>query len=271
MATPDKPEVVHIAGALGIDQDAVTGKLIRLWMWADQQSLDGCGLCVTEAFIDRLVFCAGFADAMRNVGWILGRDGLLEFPNFSRHNGQTAKQRSESARRMAKSRQANKGLNADVAEKPQQKPQLEKRREEKSSLSKLKEGGYSPIGEADEADGLKLDPEKPSSKPVAFEKGLLTLWNSQLGFQQCRTISSGRMTALRARLREPWWRDHWEEGIKVASRSAFLTGRKASGDRTPFRANMDWFLRPDTLTKIIEGNYTDDDNNTERQYQDGKF
>ena len=31
---PDKPEVVGIADYMGIDQDAVVGKLIRLWAWA---------------------------------------------------------------------------------------------------------------------------------------------------------------------------------------------------------------------------------------------
>jgi DNA replication protein DnaT len=39
--TPDKPEVFVIADRLGIDPDAVVGKLVRLWIWADQQTTDG--------------------------------------------------------------------------------------------------------------------------------------------------------------------------------------------------------------------------------------
>ena len=52
--TPDKPEVVKLAGILGIDQDAVVGKLLRLWIWADQQSVSGNAITVTNSFLDRL-------------------------------------------------------------------------------------------------------------------------------------------------------------------------------------------------------------------------
>jgi hypothetical protein len=131
--TPDKPEVVKIATILGIDQDCVVGKLARLWIWADQNSIDGCAFSVTESFIDRITFATGFADALRKVGWLEVRSGSLSIPNFARHNGVTAKARAESARRMAKSR-AIKIVKScgNVAENAQQKPQPEKRREEYS-------------------------------------------------------------------------------------------------------------------------------------------
>ncbi len=102
---PDKTEVVAMAAKLKIkDIDTVVGKLIRLWAWADQQTVTGEGICISKGYIDRLVFCKGFADALISVGWMRGRDGSLEFVNFERHNGETAKARAESARRMAKSR-----------------------------------------------------------------------------------------------------------------------------------------------------------------------
>jgi hypothetical protein len=130
--TPDKPEVVNMADMLGIDQDAVTGKLLRLWIWADQNSLDGCALSVTKAFINRIVFCNGFATALEKVGWLNTEEGILHLPNFTRHNGVTAKKRSDSNRRMTKSRDKKKNGCANVALGVQQKAQPEKRREEKS-------------------------------------------------------------------------------------------------------------------------------------------
>ena len=134
-STTDKPEVVTMAADLNIDQDAVVGKLLRVWIWTDQQSQDGCGISVTTSFLDRLVFCNGFASAMRKVGWIEGHDSALTFPNFARHNGQTSKLRAESARRMKKSR----GNRCDnVADKAQPKAQPEKRREE--NIKKEREG-----------------------------------------------------------------------------------------------------------------------------------
>lgn len=104
---PDKQEVIAMARMLKFkDTDMVVGKLIRLWAWADLQTVDGeCVMC-TDKFIDRTVFCNGFAKALRSVGWLTGEDGALGFPNFERHNGETAKARAESARRMAKSREA---------------------------------------------------------------------------------------------------------------------------------------------------------------------
>lgn len=165
--TPDKPEVIRMASILRMDQDAVVGKLIRVWVWADQNSIDGNDITVTESFIDRLTSKRGFAAAMRSVKWLSGNDGAIIFPQFERHNGETAKARAESNRRMAKSRALRVAENlppspskseidvaeispqplrisddlvaenpqqlvlagdADVAEKAQQKPQPEKRR-----------------------------------------------------------------------------------------------------------------------------------------------
>ena len=127
-ALPDKPEVVKMAAELGIDQDAVTGKLVRLWIWADQQSVNGNGLSVTETFLDRVTFVTGFAQALRSVGWLEGEDGALSLPNFGRHNGTTAKTRANGQKRTELSRSRNA---ASVTE-PLAKALPEKRREEKS-------------------------------------------------------------------------------------------------------------------------------------------
>lgn len=132
LTLPDKPEVIRMAFQLKIDQDAVAGKLFRVWSWADQNSVDGNGIPVTEAFLNRLTDCKRFTVAMRAVGWLEGEDGLLSFPNFGRHNGRTAKERAQTNRRVADSRQRN--CNGDsvtsVTVPPLEKPLPEKRREE---------------------------------------------------------------------------------------------------------------------------------------------
>lgn len=123
---PDKPEVVAMSARLNIDQDAVVGKLIRLWVWADQQSANGNGLSVTKIFIDRITLCPGFSDALNSVGWLLGSDGAISFPNFDRHNGTTAKARASTNRRV----KAHRSGNGSVTPPPLQKALPEKRREE---------------------------------------------------------------------------------------------------------------------------------------------
>lgn len=138
--TLDKPEVVKLAGILGIDQDAVVGKLLRLWIWADQQSVSGNAITVTNSFLDRLVFCPGFAAGLVKVGWLNGREGLLSIPNFDRHNGQSAKNRANTNRRVANSRKAHhervaKTCNENVTLEPLQKPLPEKRREDNTTTT----------------------------------------------------------------------------------------------------------------------------------------
>lgn len=119
---PDKPEVDQLAAKLDIEHDAAVGKLLRFWIWADQQSVDGDALGVTPAFLDRLTNCPGFSAALIAAGWLIDRSGRLSVPHFDRHNGQTAKARALTKDRMKRSRYAQNVTT----------PSPEKRREEKS-------------------------------------------------------------------------------------------------------------------------------------------
>lgn len=99
--TPDKPEIFQIAEILNIDPDAVLGKLVRIWAWADQQTVDGNAGSVTKGVLDRIAFITGFADALISVGWLAYVDGKLALPNFERHNGESSKKRALTNRRVA--------------------------------------------------------------------------------------------------------------------------------------------------------------------------
>jgi hypothetical protein len=150
--TPDKPEVICMAQRLKIDPDSVVGKLIRVWVWADQNSVDGNGVTVTDAFLDRLAHRKGFAKAMRGCGWLDGKDGGLIFPGFFRHNGTTAKARAAGNRRVVKHRNCN----ATVTVEALQKTLPEKRREEKNTPTEC--SPLPPKGDVHFSDDLKFDP-----------------------------------------------------------------------------------------------------------------
>ena len=140
-STPDKPEMVEMAGLLEVDHDLVVAKCLRFWIWLDQQSQTGDAISVTGAFIDRLVYLKGFAAALRKVGWLDGRDGRYSVPHFSDHNGQTAKKRAQTQKRQRRYRDAGVTLEASP----------EKRREEKSTKeSKRKEFEPPSVLEVDE-------------------------------------------------------------------------------------------------------------------------
>lgn len=106
-STPDKPEVWKMAERLGIDADAVVGKLVRVWIWADHQTLDGNAVSVTSALLDRCAGVTGFAAAMAEVGWLKVSAEGLSFINFDRHNGETAKKRALTRRRVERHRFCN--------------------------------------------------------------------------------------------------------------------------------------------------------------------
>ena len=140
--TPDKPEVFVIAEALGTEPDAVLGKLIRLWVWADQQTYDGNAATVTRALLDRVAGAAGFAEAMILAGWLTDTPGGLVFPNFDRHNGQSAKSRGLTAKRVA-AHKAKKG-NAPIVTTAL--PREEKRRVKEDPLNPPRgKSGFDPL------------------------------------------------------------------------------------------------------------------------------
>jgi len=119
--TIDKPEVLEMAEMLGTSADEVFGKLFRVWCWFDLQSIDGNAGGVTgnalKRFIDRLVSSQGFAASMEKVGWLTDTG----MPNFNNHNGESAKKRAVTNKRVKRHRNAD-----DVT-----KAFPEKRREEK--------------------------------------------------------------------------------------------------------------------------------------------
>ena len=111
-ATLDKPEVFAIADALGLDPDTVLGKLIRVWSWFDSHTVDGNARRVTSSLLNRVAGNDGFIEAMAIEGWATIEGGSVQLPNFDRHNGETAKKRALTAKRVAKSRAKDENGNA---------------------------------------------------------------------------------------------------------------------------------------------------------------
>jgi|GEM_PF-904203 len=134
-ATLEKPEVCQIADAADIDLDAAVGKLLRVWVWFDQQSEDGNAPSVSKKLLDRLVGVTGFCDLMESVGWMTNADGVITLPNFERHNGKTAKNRALTAKRVA-NHKVKSNAEANDAGVSDALPREEKRREEKEQEQK---------------------------------------------------------------------------------------------------------------------------------------
>lgn len=125
LATMDKPEVCQIADLADIDQDAVVGKLMRVWAWFDQQTEKGNAPSVSKKLLDRSVGVTGFCEHMKAVGWMVEADGFISLPHFERHNGKTGKNRALTAKRVASHKIKGNARNVTSA-----LPKEEKRRED---------------------------------------------------------------------------------------------------------------------------------------------
>lgn len=133
-----KPEVFAIAKLVGQNRHEVVGRLVAIWTWADQTTTDGEQLALTSEDLDEIAGTGGFAAAMRSAGWLEGRDGSLQLPNFERHNGSSAKARAleQEAKRLRRlSDKTSDNMSDTCPTKQARKVRPEKRREEKSLVT----------------------------------------------------------------------------------------------------------------------------------------
>ncbi len=80
---------------------------------------------------------------------------------------------------------------------------------------------------------------------------VVKVWNERSGGVKVRNLSPGRQSALRARLRNQFWVDNWRAAIDKIATSKFCHGQNDRG----WKADIDFFIRPDTISKVLEGKY----------------
>ena len=173
VSTPEKPEVLAITIAMGWDDpDLTVGKLLKVWRWFDQHTVEGNAPSVTPALLDRLIGVTGLTQAIANAGWLVVSEHGLQLPNFETHNGKTAKDRALTASRVAKNKSNGKGNAPSVTSAL---PREEKRREEKNSSVSKDTGDKSP-----------LTPDE-----IIFGYGLPLLTNAGTSDKQARSFLGG--------------------------------------------------------------------------------
>lgn len=95
-------------------------------------------------------------------------------------------------------------------------------------------------------DGESASDSDPSENVTEL---IVSEWNKIPGVTKAERITAKRRASLNARMREAYFRSNWQEGIARVGLSEFCQGSRN------WRADIDWFLRPDTLVKILEGAY----------------
>ncbi len=99
------PAVMRLTKLTGLDRFAVIGRLHALWSWFDVNSACGQVEFVDADDIANVVGSRDFVDALCKISWLKIKKSSAELPNFARHNGETAKERSQKNQRQAKWRE----------------------------------------------------------------------------------------------------------------------------------------------------------------------
>jgi hypothetical protein len=245
-----------------VTRHAVVGALVSVWGIARHQGKrDGDNLVLSNVTIDVLDDIAdmpGIGCAMAKVGWVTeARNGLV-FPKFFAENNADPleKKRQQDAERKRRQRaNESRGTSRDVPRDSSRDGHVTvTHREEKSRVEESKEEK-----KREESPPETIQPPSPpeGEPPVGGEAAgtdttrtllvmMLQEWNLNVagaGFKQLRTISGARATAVRARLREPFWRDNWREGFEKLRSLTNLVGK----------CEFDWLVRPGNLEKVLEG------------------
>lgn len=122
-----------------------------------------------------------------------------------------------------------------------------------------------PEGDEDES-GVPHTPEEPKDPPeqpknlverkLSDVERVMEAWNSIKKLRPVRNILPGknRDIMLRARIRENGI-DAVLEAIENIKKSPFLLGDNKKG----WQITFDWFVKPNNFTKVLEGNYIDED------------
>jgi hypothetical protein len=252
VSTPDKPEVLAITVRLGWDDpDLTVGKLFRVWRWFDQHTTDGNAAGVTKALLDRIAGVSGFADAMQSVGWLLVSDMGLSLPNHEKHCGKTAKDRAQTAKRVATHKQ-KRTANADsVTESVSDAlPREDKREEVNNPL---------PPSGVDEAEVIPACPYAEIVKAYAEElptlpgvrvmdakrqRGIRNRWAWVLS----STKSDGTRRATTAAEALRWFRDYF---ARVRA-NGWLMGETPSRGHEGWKADLDFLMTDRGLKAVLE-------------------
>ena len=125
--------------------------------------------------------------------------------------------------------------------------------------------GYSELGKSGPPNrtGTEQDQDQDQdivgvSDPSAAHSEIATAWNSAPGAIPIRSLTDARTKALRVRLKDSSW--DWQSALKKFPLRCFAS--QPDG----WKPSFDWFLKPDTVTAILEGKY----DWTKKENQNGK-
>lgn len=158
----------------------------------------------------------------------IGGQKLIEIVSFARHQRITGKEAEQDSRFPA----------------PETKPHKRKMGKQRGNNGETPET----TGDGREGKGDGDESESEKSEPEIF----VAAWNQLPDpVPKVRAMTADRLTSLRTRLRDEFWKENWRPALDRIRTSAFCLGKNDRG----WIADVEFFLRPSTVAKIMEGKY----------------
>lgn len=115
----DDPRVSQLCELTDQAEATIVGGLYWLWATADEHSSDGLLTGMTVRTIDRKTGVSGLGKALVTIGWITEGDDGVTVTRFDEHNGASAKQRAQTAKRVSNHKANAKVTHEALPEKEQ--------------------------------------------------------------------------------------------------------------------------------------------------------
>lgn len=112
--------------------------------------------------------------------------------------------------------------------------------------------GDAPKAKAEtEADKIRVEEKGKAAEEMETVKQAWNEMAKAAGLESMRTWSDGRKRAFCARWKDADFRDNWRTAILKIQNTPFCCGKNDRG----WRIDIEFFLKPDSLNKILEGKY----------------
>jgi hypothetical protein len=97
--------------------------------------------------------------------------------------------------------------------------------------------------------------------PAKWATDALAAWNetaAKVGWPTARFLTEARRRALKRALKDYGSLVGFRANLEKAARSSFLTGKTTRDEKhAAWRPDLDWFIKPSTVVKILEDKYVD--------------
>jgi hypothetical protein len=110
----------------------------------------------------------------------------------------------------------------------------------------------------------RVKKEKQRPPPCPYEEIVDAYHESLPTLARVALLTDARKEHIQARWRQVWDSERFDKAAGVelfrayfqrVSRSKFLTGNVDRRDRRPFKADLEWLMKPANFAKVIEGRY----------------